>query len=180
MSGNSIKNLGGAVGGAIGLAVIIAIPVALLMGVAELSVWALKWIPQTIGWATLIAILLIPLALVPASRGFAGSLFVMVSGVYLICTWLYAMAFTYLEWGVVGLIIGIMLFGMGVLLTGALAAIFTGAWVVLGNLAILLALFVGSRLIGSWLLESADKRAMQRLLRERPAEAIVIQKGPDE
>lgn len=179
MSTESIKSAAGMIGGVILVGIIIAIPIMLLMGIAEVSVWMLDWIPSAIGWATLIGILLVPLAIIPPSRGFAGSLFTLVSSVYLIAMWFYAMAFTYLEWGLVGLVVGVLLFGVGVLFTGTLAAVVAGAWTVLGNLAMLLAFYIVARLVGAWLSENASKRRIDRALRETPG-AMTISQNVDE
>ena len=174
-----MKNIGEMIGGAIVLGIIIALPVVLLLGIAEVSVWALDWIPDAIGWATAAGFLLILLAIVPAARGLAGSSFTFISLVYLVSMWLYAMAFTYLEWGLVGLVIGVMLFGIGVLFTGALAAIFAGAWTVLGNLAMLFVLFIVARMLGAWLLESADKRAVRKSLKDNPSQVTITQNSEE-
>lgn len=174
-----MKKVGGMIGGVIALGIIIALPVVLLLGIAEVSLWALDWIPDAIGWATAAGFLLFLLAVVPAGRGLAGSSFTVISFVYLVSMWLYAMAFTYLEWGLVGLVIGVMFFGVGVLLTGALAAVFAGAWTVLGNLAMLLVLFVVARMLGAWLLESADKRELRKSLKENPSQVTITQNSKE-
>src|SRR3546814_6480149 len=86
-----------------------------------------------------------PLAIIPATRGLASTLFGLALFVFGACLWLYALAFTYIEWGMLGVVIGIMVFGVGVVFTGSLAAIISATWVVLGNLAFLFALFLGAR-----------------------------------
>jgi hypothetical protein len=136
---------------------------------------ALDWIPSTIGIATFVCVVLIPLAIIPATRGFASSLFGLASFVFGLCLWLYALAFTYLEWGMLAVVIGVMIFGVGVVFTGTLAAILSGTWVVLGNLAFLFALFVGARLLSAWLARLADERRARRVMRDTPSSATITQ-----
>lgn len=174
-----LKSAGGIIGGLAALAVIIAIPLILLKGMAEISVWALDVIPDTIGWATLAAIVLIPVAITPATRGLAAELFAVVSFVYLACTWLYAMAFTYMEWGFIGLVIGIMLMGIGVIFTGGLASVFAGEWTVLGNIALLLVLTVVTKVASAWLADLAAQRKLKAVMRERPPGVTILQNGED-
>ncbi|WP_147391844.1 hypothetical protein [Pelagerythrobacter aerophilus] len=176
MSIEKLKSAGGMAAGLLLMLVLLALPLMLLLGAAEISVWALDWIPQAIGIATLGCMLLIPLAIIPATRGLAASLFGLASLVFGACLWLYALAFTYLEWGMLGVVIGVLIFGVGVVVTGTLAAIFSGMWVVLGNVAFLLALFVGTRLLSVWLARLADERHMRKAARETPSEVVIAHK----
>ena len=69
---------------------LLAVAAAILFGAATFSTWALEWIPNAIGLATLVGVALIPLAVIPPTRGFAGFLFGLISFVYIACLWLYA------------------------------------------------------------------------------------------
>lgn len=173
MSISKLKDAGGMAGGFLLLLVFLAIPVIFLLGAAKFSVWALNWIPSAIGIAVFACVVLIPLAIIPATRGFAAGMFGLASFVFGACLWLYALAFTYLEWGMLGLVIGIMTFGVGVVLTGTLAAIFSGTWLVLGNIAFLFALFVGGRLLSAWLASLAEQRVLRRAMRNTPSAATI-------
>lgn len=162
-------------GGLLVLLVFIALPVLFLFGAAEFSVWALDWIPDTFAIAVGACLVFIPLAIIPATRGIAAILFSVASVVFGACLWLYALAFTYLEWGMVGVVIGVMLAGVGVIFTGALATIFAGAWVVLGNMAFVFVMFLGSRLLSAWLASLADQRRMREVARETPSRVTITQ-----
>lgn len=175
MSIAKLKDVGGIAAGFLLLLVFLAIPIILITGAAKFSVWALDWIPGTLGIATLVCIVLVPLAIIPATRGIAANLFGLASLVFGACLWLYALAFTYLEWGMLGVIIGVMIFGVGVVFTGALAAIFSATWIVLGNLAFLLALFVAARFLSVWLAHLADQRTLRREMRDSPSKVIITQ-----
>ena len=144
-----------------------------LLGASKFSLWALEWIPGVIGLAVLTCVVLVPLAIIPATRGFAGNLFAAAAFAFGACLWLYALAFTYLEWGLAGVIIGVMLAGVGVVITGALAAILSATWVVLGNLAFLFALFVGARILRGWMAQLSSERRMRRAMRDEPSAAVV-------
>lgn len=170
-----VKGAGAMLGGVILLLVIIAVPIMLIRGLAEISVWALDWIPDTIGWATFVAVILVPLGVIPATRGLAGLAYSAIAMAYLVCLWLYAMAFTYLEWGLVALIIGIMLAGVGVILTGGLAALFAGEWTGLANIGILFLFVIGANLLGTWLSDLAMRRKLRAEVKERPGGVTIIQ-----
>ena len=178
MSVAGLKNAGGMAGGLVVLLVILAIPIILLTGAAEFSVWALDWIPGTIGIAITGCLVLLPLAVIPATRGFASSMYGLASFAFGVCLWLYALAFTYIEWGMVGVVIGVLVFGVGVVITGILAAIFSATWVVLWNIAFLFALFIVARILSAWLMGVHEERKLLRRIRETPSQAIVTPARP--
>ncbi|MFC3096721.1 hypothetical protein [Alteraurantiacibacter palmitatis] len=156
-----LKSAGGVAGGMLLLLVILVIPILLLFGAAELSLWMLDFIPRIIGIAVFSGIIIIPLAVIPASRGLASSLYGLASIAFGACVWFFALAITYTEWGMLGVIVGIVMFGAGVVLTGIVAAVFAGQWVVLGNLAILLGLYVVSSILRAWLARLAEDRVFE-------------------
>ena len=122
-----LKSASGVAAGYLLLFVFLSIPIFFLLGAAEFSVWALDWIPGAFAIALGAFVLLMPLAIIPASRGLAANLFSITSLVFGACLWLYTLAFTYLEWGMLAVVIGVMLAGVGVIFTGILAAIFAGS-----------------------------------------------------
>jgi len=175
MSIAKLKGAGGMAGGAMLFVALVAIPIMFLIGAAKFSVWALDWIPGTIAIATFACALLIPFAIIPATRGLASKMFGIASLVFGACMWLYALAFTYLEWGLLGVVIGILVFGVGVLFTGALAALVSANWIVLGNLAFLFAAYLGARALSAWLTHLAEQRLLRREMRDFPGTATIIQ-----
>lgn len=177
MSIAGLKGAGATIAGFLLLLALLAIPVMFLFGASKFSLWALEWIPAAIGLAMLTCVVLVPLAIIPATRGFAGNLFGAAAFVFGACLWLYALAFTYLEWGLPGVIIGVMLAGVGVVFTGTLAAILSATWVVLGNLAFLFALFVGARVLSGWMAHLSSERRMRRAMRDEPSAAVVDYKS---
>lgn len=170
-----LKSAGGMAGGFLLLILFISLPVIFLLGAAEFSVWALDWIPGTFAIAIGACVVLIPFAIIPVTRGLAANLFDLVSLVFGACLWLYALAFTYLEWGMVAVVIGVLLAGVGVIFTGILAALFAGVWVVLGNMALIFAAFVISRILVGWLAHSVERRRMREVARETPSKVTITQ-----
>ncbi|MBL8649894.1 MAG: hypothetical protein JNL35_05760 [Sphingopyxis sp.] len=173
-----LRDVGGMAAGFLLMLAFLAIPIIFLMGAAEFSIWALDWIPGAIGIAMLACLAVLPLAIIPATRGLSSSLFGLISLVFGACLWLYALAFTYLKWGMLGVVIGIMIFGVGVVFTGTLAALISATWVVLGNLAFLFALFVATRILSIWLAHLADQRTVRQQMRDTPSRVIITQ-DPD-
>src|SRR3546814_4520035 len=108
-----LKNVGGMAAGSVVVLAFLAIPIMFIMGAAEFSIWALDWIPGAIGIAMLACLVLIPLAIIPETRGLASTLFGLDPSVFGECLWLYALAFTYLERGMLGVVIGILVLGVG-------------------------------------------------------------------
>jgi hypothetical protein len=173
MAINKLKEIGGSAAGLLLMLAFLAIPVLLLFGAAQFSIWALDWIPDVIGIAILVCIVLVPLALIPAARGVAAGLFGLASFVFGVCLWLYSLAFTYIEWGMLAVVLGVLLAGVGVVFTGILAALFSATWGVLSNIAILLVLCVGTRFAASWLSESAERRLLLKRMQETPSEVVI-------
>ena len=173
-----LKSAGGMAAGLLLLLVFLAIPIFLL-GAAKFSVWSLDWIPGTFAITLGACVLLLPLAILPASRGLAANLFSVTSLVFGGCLWLYTLAFTYLEWGMLAVVIGVMLAGVGVIFTGIVAAIFGGTWGVLGNMALLFAMFVGTRFLSAWLAHLAEQRRMREFAHETPSNVTLTQNSDE-
>ncbi|TRD11710.1 hypothetical protein FGU71_07425 [Erythrobacter insulae] len=158
---DKLKDFGGVVAGFGIIAVLSILGVALLYGAAEFSVWALEWAPSIFGVAFAICLLVfLPLSAIGSTRGFAGNGFYLASYLFGLVLWVLAMAFVYIEWGLFAVIIGLVLGGIGVVPIAILAAILEAQWTVLGNIAVLIALTIGLRIFGYWLIEKAAERAI--------------------
>jgi len=157
------KDAGASVLGLAAVVVFIAIPIALLYGAAELSLWALKWTPAVFGtvfWATVLV--LVPLAIIPPTRGWSALGFVIASYLFGLLLWIWAMAFTYDVWGLGAVVIGLLIFGAGVVAVAMLAALIKGVWAVLGTFIFLLVLTLGTRAFGHWLGATYAQRAARK------------------
>jgi hypothetical protein len=158
-----IGNAGGVFLGGLLLLFFLMFPVALIFGAAEISIWALKWLPATFSWTLLVTLVLfVPLAIFPSTRGASGNGIVIASYIFGTILWLWAMAITYSVWGMFALILGLMFFGVGVVPVAILAVIFEGEWMALGNLVFLFVLTFASRGLGNWLIEKAALRQIYK------------------
>src|SRR3546814_2125468 len=88
MSIAKLKDVGGMAAGFVVMLAFLAIPIMFLMGAAEFSIWALDWIPGAIGIAILACLVIMPLAIIPATRGLASTLFGLALFVFGACLWL--------------------------------------------------------------------------------------------
>lgn len=80
--------------------------------------------------------------------------------------WVSGMAFTYTVWGLITVILGLVIFGVGVVPIAMLAALVHGDWGDLGGFVIMAVLTCGCRVLAVWLGQKADERAA-RLARAR-------------
>jgi hypothetical protein len=116
------------------------------------------WTPFVVALTTLLSIfVLAPLGVFRLTRSFAGSALIFASFVFGVILWVYGAIATFLYWGWLGLIIGVVIVGVGVVPTGFLALALQSQWEWLANLGLLLASMVGSRLLGLWYLAKADR-----------------------
>ena len=136
---------------ALGLAIflaLLAIPVLFFMG----GLWAAKHLLEpliAIGWIAFgIDLILLFLALVPAARGFSGLVIFLSSYIFGLVTWLLGFILAYALWGLWAVILGVLLFGGGVVPVALLATIFKGMWEAFFTLIALTVLTFGSRMGG--------------------------------
>ena len=124
--------------------------------VGEKVLPVLLWFSKHALW---LAATCLVLALVPSWRGAAGFWLSICSIVFGLTLWLIGFIVTYEHWGVVGVAIGIFLFGIGVVPVAMVASLVNGSWVMLGILvAGALATFF-ARWGGLLLMANAQSRA---------------------
>jgi hypothetical protein len=138
------------------LAGFIAVPVLLLRG----ALWiAPKLLPilLRIGLVVLALDLLVlmPLAFIRVTRGFAGLGFRLSGLLYGATLWFAGLILTFGLWGKVALVVGFLLLGVGVIPMAFLATLFAGMWSSLGLMFFLLLLAIGTSATGGVLLESS-------------------------
>jgi hypothetical protein len=73
--------------------------------------------------------------------------------------WLWGMAYTYSVWGLFAVIVGLVLFGGGVVPVAMFAALVHGDWGNLGLFIVTLGIIIGCRVLANWLAEKVDARA---------------------
>jgi hypothetical protein len=123
--------------------------------------WALQtfadWVPFVVGITTAICILILaPLAIFRKSRGVAGLGLWIASFIFGAVLWIYGAIATFTYWGWVGLLIGLLVFGVGVVPMGFVALALQSQWEWIANLGVLLLSLVVSRLGGIWLMNKAE------------------------
>ena len=146
--------------GTVVLGVLIAIPVLLVVGAAEVSAMALGAMPTIFGGLVIGSALLFGvLSLMPKKRGLAGAGVLFTSMLLAALLWIWALAFTYESWGLIPVIVGLLLFGIGIVPIALLAAVVESQWLTLGLLLALMVCIHAYRVFGTNLLRLAGKRA---------------------
>jgi hypothetical protein len=174
-----LKSVGGGAAGAIILLAFLSLPFIFIYGAVEFSIWALDWIPDAIGWLIIICLPIAILCLFPFCRGFSSNFFGLASFAFGFILWIYCLAYTYTEWGLFGVIVGVVFFGIGVVLTGLISALLSGAWIVLGNIAFLLGLYIVARLLSGWMAYLNENRRLLKSMEGYSSDQIVIPASRD-
>jgi hypothetical protein len=126
----------------------------------RLYTWVLPLAQLTFAGALLI---LVPLALIPATRGQAGKNFIIASYLFGFTTWMLGATITFSTYGWVGLLIGLFFFGVGVVPVAVVAAFFSLSAPGLGFSLIMMAVLTyGARMGGAALMEAAARREAER------------------
>ncbi len=157
-----IKGAGGVV---LGLGILVAIFLLiglLLVGGAWLSAKIYPWL-QIISGITLVVlvVLFLPLSFFGRTRVFAGNGFFIASYVFGLTLWVWGFLLTYVLWGGFAVIVGLFIFGVGVIPIAILATLFKGMWSTLGELLFLTVLVFGLRFLGFWLLSKATREQVE-------------------
>ena len=174
-----LKNTGGVV---LGIALIVGVPaiaILILFGLAQFSVWSIQWTPTIFAYAFWSALALIPFAIIPPTRMFAATAYILLAMVFGVILWLFALAFAYATWGLIPVIIGMVFFGVGVIFVGFLAALFTGTWWALGTLAGMVVLAFGSQGLSAWLAQKAEERNYRKMTNRKPGSVTLNQTPSD-
>lgn len=111
------------------LLALIVIPAVFIVGVTAVSDKLLPWMVAASYLGIALSVLVFaPLAIARRTRLAASIGLFVVSYVLGATTWVLGLLFTWANWGIVGVIIGIIFLGIGVVATGALATLFSGTW----------------------------------------------------
>ena len=101
-------------------------------------------------------IVLTPLALISRTRHWAGLGFFISSYVFGLTGWFMGLLLTWTLWGSLAVLIGLFIFGIGVVPIAMLATLFDGMWAELGLLFMAVILTFGFRTLGMTLEENAQ------------------------
>lgn len=144
----------GGLGSVFGLIIIIIIPVLILFGI----VWFLGKLFDWLIWGFWIAFLIeifvfVPMLIFKKIRTVACSCIIFISYILGIILWGISALLTYDFWGMLGLFIGLAVFGVGVLPAALLGAIILKEWYALFWLLFVLFFALASRLLGFYIIE---------------------------
>jgi hypothetical protein len=152
-----LKGLGGLILFAAVLLGLVWVSLLFIHGGAWVANVSLPWLIGA-GWITLALNLLIflPLSFVRGTRRFCAHAIYISSHLFGIVLWLWSLLLTYVLWGPIALLIGLMLFGVGVLPIALVAAVVNGLWGTVLQLIVLFVLTMVSRFYGVHLLEETS------------------------
>jgi hypothetical protein len=152
----TLSNMGAYAFGLIILLAVLALPVLFIAGGVVLGEKILPWLVSlsalTLG---LNIVILLPLALIPPTRPWAGLGFFISSYVFGLTGWFMGLLLTWILWGGMAVIIGLFIMGVGVVPIGMLATLFNGMWAELGLLVLAVVLTFGLRILGMTLADNA-------------------------
>ena len=147
--------------------------IGIFIGTMLLVVFFIKgglWLSEILyPWLTLISaiaffvciLILLPLAFIHKTRAFSGLGLFIASYVFGATLWVLAFLLTYTLWGATALMFGLLLAGVGVVPMAMLATIFSGEWLVLSELILLVISTFGSRMLGLYLSEKAEESSYE-------------------
>ena len=134
--------------------------IGIFFGVIFLAIFFVKgavWLSAVLyQWIAIVSIVvfvfsvlvLIPLSLFKKTKGFAGVSLLIASFIIGANLWIWSLLLVYSSgWGMMGVIIGLLLGGVGIIPIAMLAALFNGAWAILGELILLIIIFFVFRML---------------------------------
>ncbi|MFB6182227.1 MAG: hypothetical protein ABEJ24_05025 [Candidatus Magasanikbacteria bacterium] len=146
----------------------------------EGSVWLgskiIPWLAKAGGILFLVQLFVFtPLAFFRKTKAWSGIAIFYSSYLYGATLWLLSAITAYSLWGAGALIIGLMIFGVGVLPVAFLASLIHGEWLFLGGLTFMTFLTFGSRFLGAYLMSNSRNKK-----RETTNKKNVIHQKPKE
>jgi hypothetical protein len=142
----------------LGLVILLA-----LLALPALFIFGSVWVGEKIlPWLMLLCMLglafnvfvLVPLALIPPARPWAGLGFFISSYLFGLTGWFMGLLLTWKLWGGCAVAVGIFILGIGVVPIAMLATLLNGMWLDLGFLVLAVVLTFGLRLLGAALAEN--------------------------
>jgi len=148
----NLKKLGMGVGGLLIGLILLTEFATLLSGLAWVSVMVWPWLVGAIFLTLAISIfILVPLALIRKTRGFAAVGLLIASYIFGAILWVMSLVLTYEFWGMFAVILGLVILGFGIVPIAVLATLFHAEWGHLADLALLIVATFGARALAYWL-----------------------------
>lgn len=113
----------------------------------------ISWVAGILFLFDLVLLIFTP---IPSLRNRLGVVIFISSYIFGIGAWLYGLTITFTLWGIIPLLIGLALFGVGVVPFGLFAAALTGHWGIFWTLLFTIGLTYGARLIGALLVTNSE------------------------
>jgi len=104
-------------------------------------------------------LIFLPLGIFRKTKGVSACALIVSSYVYGLTLWFWSLCLAYLLWGIFAVVVGLFIAGVGVVPIAILASAFTGEWVIMGQILLLLVLTFGSRMLGFHFAQRADELA---------------------
>jgi len=153
-----LKNAGWTLLGIAVLILVTAIPVLFIEGGVVVAVKILPWLSMVMAVVFVLDVLIIlPLGIFRKTKALSGIGLVISSYVYGLTLWLWTLLLTYVIWGGIAVIAGLLIVGVGVVPMAMLATAFKGEWSLTGQIVLLLVLTFGSRIFGLYLGQRAEE-----------------------
>lgn len=151
---STVKTIGTYALGIVGFIAVLAIPGILIGGGIWIGERILPWL-VFISFLTLAfcVVILGPLALIPATRPWAGLGYFIASYVFGLTGWFMGLLLTWILWGGFAVFVGLLILGCGVVPIAMLATFFKGMWAEFGILVLAVVLTFGSRILGACLVD---------------------------
>ncbi len=152
-----LAELGGVLIGGLLLGASFFIGLLFLLGSVWVSTKLLPWF-SVFTWIALglIVFVFLPLAIPRATRGVSSVALLVSSYVFGVTLWMYALLLTLTIWGIVAVVIGLLIFGMGVVPIAMLATLLNGMWLRLVELVLLTVMIVATRAGSVFLIASYE------------------------
>lgn len=160
MGSGRLKEAGNLLLGLVFVLAMIALPIAFLWGAEWLSARLLPWfiLASLLAFGFFLLIVL-PLSIFKACRGFASIAALIVSYIFGATAWMWGLLLTLDLWGWWAVIVGLFMGGVGVVPIAMLATLLKGMWSVLGQLVFVTVLIFGVRAYAFWIAPDADADA---------------------
>ena len=169
-----VKSAGQTMGGFAALLALLGISFAIGSAFMKGAAWL---VANTLEWVVFVASLvltidvfvLLPMAMFRRLRAYSAMALLVSSYVFGFTTWLYGFIFTYGLWGGIAVVLGLFMFGVGVVFMGMLATAFKGMWEACATLLVMTILTFGVRYFSFWLGERSESTDQEPVLESSPA-----------